>query len=288
MDFHSFCYIGMVFFSLLLLLFVYFKKRSKQILLLYLAAVGIGYLIEAVIYDFLGSYQYYPHLLHNAPCYDSNLGSFASNAFSLPASAVFIAVFRKKWHWLLLFACLFAGMEWLFLHLHIYKHNWWRTEYTAAGLPAYYAAIKVLYGKLMQPLTGFWNYIITFLIVSPVSDTLHILPIMLFFNRYYQLGWHKNIFQDTNAFSAIYYIVFSLLLIMAVKLHSKRKWPKMALILMGTLFVNITLERIGILHSLTWWDRYYYIILSLLIFIISDAVSKRLSGNNIAKIVWKI
>lgn len=279
MDFNSYWYVGLVFFSLLLLIYVYFKKRRKEILLIFLGAVGVGYIIESVIYDFLGSYRYYPHLLRHKPYYDSNLGSFASNAFSLPASAVFIAVFRKNWLWILMFTGLFAVIEWLFLYLHIYKHYWWRTGYTALGLPFYYTMIKIMYQKLWQPLGGFWHLLITYLVVSPVFDTLHILPIMLFSNRYYQLGWHKFPPMDTNAFGAVYYLVLSFLIILAVKLHFNHKWIKLTLVFTVTLFINLMLERMGILHSLTWWDMSYNIILSIFIYFFSEAVSKRLEGN---------
>lgn len=245
--------------------------------------IGIGYLIEIVIYIFLGSYQYYPKFIAHDPYYDSNTGAIASNALALPAAATFIAVFRLRWIWLIFFTSLFVGIEWLFLNLGIYTHNWWRLAYTALGLPVYFAVAIKLYPLILRPLKGVIHFLILLLIIGPVTGTLHILPIMFFSNRYYRPGWFENQAHDTTAFSAVYYMCASTLLIVMVKLHWKYEWLKYVLILTVVMIMTIVLKAAGILYSLVWWDPIYYVLLPIVVLIIAEAVNKRLSIGPVSR-----
>lgn len=243
-----------------------------------MALIGVGYFIEGIIYNFLHCYQYYPHFLDHDPIYDSNLGAVASNALALPVAATFIAAFRKNWVWMLSFTGLFIGVEWLFVKLSLYSHNWWRLEYTAMGLLfVYFPIAKVLNRLILQPLKGLWHFLLLFLIIGPILGTLHILPIMLFSNRYYDLGWFENLSQDTNALATIYYIMLSLLITIAAKFHWKYKWMKYAFVFICLRAVTMYLNMSGILHSLVWWDPYYYMIYPILVLMITVVISKRLS-----------
>lgn len=134
MEQNSYWYLGLGILSILLLIYVYKKSGSTRSLLLFLAMIGLGYMIEAVIYNFGHSYHYYPKFIKHDAFYDSNMGAIASNALALPAVATFMGTLRKNWGWILFFVILFAGIEWAFLKLNIYFHNWWRMGYTSTGL----------------------------------------------------------------------------------------------------------------------------------------------------------
>jgi hypothetical protein len=111
-------------------------------------------MIETVIYNFLWCYQYYPRIIKDNIIYDSHLGAMTSNAFSLPVAAVFIAAFQISWLGITLIICLFVGIEWLFLELHIYTHHWWRLGYTALGSPFYFILAKAIYRRIGHPMKG--------------------------------------------------------------------------------------------------------------------------------------
>src|SRR4051812_12531846 len=113
MEFNSYWYLGLGILSILLLIYVYIKIRITRCLLLFTTMVGFGYLIEAVIYNFGNSYEYYPKLLKHDSIYDSNMGAIASNALALPVVATFIATLRKNWLCILFFISFLAGVEWL-------------------------------------------------------------------------------------------------------------------------------------------------------------------------------
>ncbi|MGE6256651.1 hypothetical protein ACQKCU_01890 [Heyndrickxia sporothermodurans] len=272
MNFNTYWYFGLLILSLLLLGFTYMKKRSKQIFYLYLTMIGYGYIIETTIFNFLGSYNYYPHIVKYPSFYDNNLGAFFSNAFALPASATFIATFHLKWGWMFFFSGIFVGIEWLFMKLNIYSHNWWKLLYTGLGIPFYFAMGKLFFKRIQFPVKGFIQYLIHFLSVSGIYGSAHILPIIFFKNRVYQPGWFVDQGRDSIAFAAIFYLYASLLFCLVVNIHWKTKWTKYILTAFIMLIATLILKQIGLLYSLVWWDTVYSIGLSLLMIKIAQAL----------------
>jgi hypothetical protein len=279
MEFNSYWYLGLGILSILLLLYVYVKTRSPRSLLLFVTMVGLGYILEAVIFNFFHSYQYYPKIIRHDPYYDSNLGAISSNALALPAAATFIAALRKNLLWILFSISIFAGIEWLFLQLNIYSHNWWKIGYTSLGLFVYFPLAKVFYQLLSNPLYGKLHTIFLFLMISPISGSFQFVPIMFFSNRYYELGWFEHQSQDTTAFGAIYYISASLFYVWITKRQWKFKWLKYVLTPLLMYTVNVILQKGGILHSQVWWDPWYYVILSVCVLKLTVTISKHLTNG---------
>jgi hypothetical protein len=277
MHFNSYWYLGLGALSLILLIYVFIKTKSMRTLLLFLSVVGLGFVIEAVIYNFLHSYQYYPKFIKHDPFYDSNMGAIASNAFALPVVATFIAALRKNWIWILFFVVFFAFIEWLFLRLNIYSHNWWRIGFTSMGLPFYFYTAKFLYQKISLPLNGVMHSIVLFLILGPISGDLHISPIMFFESRDYLPGWFEDPAEDTTAFAAIFYLCACLVYVVFAKLKWKIEWLKYVCIAICMWLANFILKKVGILHSYVWWDLWYYIFISMVILKLAIMISKQLS-----------
>jgi hypothetical protein len=239
--------------------------------------VGLGFVIEAVIYNFLHSYQYYPKFIKHNTFYDSNMGAIASNVFALPVVAVFITTFRKNWLWILFFVALFACIELLFLKLGLYSHNWWRIGYTAIGLPFYFYMAKFLYQKILLPMKGITHSIILFLILGPISGNLHISPIMFFGSRHYLPGWFEDPAEDTTAFAALFYLCACVFYVVVAKVKWKSEWMKYVLTALSMWFSNFILKKVGILHSYVWWDLWYYILISIVILKIAIVISNQLT-----------
>ena len=273
---NSLCYLGLSLLSIIFMIYICYKKGIRNSLLLFLAMVGLGYVIEAIIYNFLGSYIYYPKILRHDRIYDSNIGAMASNALALPVSATFIAVFHKNWRWIIFFTGLFTGIEWLFLELHIYSHHWWKLGYTSLGLPFYYLTAKFLFKKIILPLQGTLHSLLLYLIVGSFSGTFQIIPIMLFSSRYYQFGWWANQSMDTNAFGASFYLCDSLFYVVVAELSFFPRWLKYVIVPLCMYAVTNILSKLGILHSLVWWDPWYFIILSITTIWFTESMSKRL------------
>jgi LPXTG-motif cell wall-anchored protein len=277
LDFNTYWYLGLGILSLILLGYVYLKKRNKHIFIHFLVMINLGYIIETVIYTFLNSYRYFPHILDHDAYFDSNLGAVASNAFALPVTATFIATLQKNWLWIIGCTGFFVGVEWLFLKLNLYEHHWWSLAFTALCLPVYFYIGKKLNQKVLQPLKGVTHFLLTYLIIGAISSNLHIIPIMFLSARTYTPGWFENVSRDTSAFASLYYLMACLYYVGMTKITWKYQWLKYAvtLVLVGT--VSIILTKCGILHSLVWWDRIYYCLLPFLMLFVTEVVSKRVA-----------
>ncbi|MDF2960700.1 MAG: hypothetical protein K0S39_2435, partial [Paenibacillus sp.] len=97
-------------------------------------------------------------------------------------------------------------------------------------------------------------------------------------SRVYRPGLHVDPSYDTSAFGAIYNLFFeSILLVLLAKLHCKYQWLKYLLLAAIFFTANIVLKKVGILYSQVWWDPWLYVLHPLLLLMIAEAFSKRLS-----------
>jgi hypothetical protein len=245
--------------------------------------IGLGFIIETIIYNFLGSYEYNPNFIKHNAFYDNNLGAFVSNAFSLPVTATLIASFSLNWIWIILFTGFFVGIEWLFLNLHIYSQNWWRLEYTALLFPVYFASAKVFYKWILHHSSRFKHNLILYLITSSISASTYLLPIIFFSIRIYRPGWFENQERDTIAFAAIFYLCSSLFYILMIKINLKLKWIKYIITGFLMISVNQVLIAKGVLKSLVWWDQPYYVCLSLFLLMITGIIDRKLTKGPILR-----
>lgn len=277
MSHNSYWYIGLSLISLALLVYICLRKNTVQSILHFLIMVQIAYIIETVIYIYLGSYQYHPKLLKNFAFYDSNIGALTSNFLAVPVIATYLTIFQKGWVWKFVFIGLLACIEWLFVNLHIYTLFWWRIEYTSLGLPFYFIVAKRVYPYLSRPLKGWLHSLLLFLCTAPFLGTFQIIPIMVFNNRFYHPGWFTDPAHDTTAFSSIYYVFGTIMVVTSVKLRWKHGWIKLCLLTVAFCILTLVLKNSHILDSRVWWDPYYYVSFPLLIYVISKSISKRLS-----------
>lgn len=250
----------------------------ERSLLLFSLMVQIAYLIETVIYIFLKAYEYRPEIIKHSEFFDSNLGALTSNLFIVPAIAVLFATFHLGWLWMLVLIALLNGIELLFLKLHIYFLHWWRVPYTLIGLLLYFPSAKNLYLYLLRPLKGWLHSVYLFLCIAPFSGTLHILPIMFLMNRSYMPGWFSDIDQDTTAFSALYYLVGALIVVIVVKMKAKL-WLKHLMLPVIFLAITLLLQMTGLLDIRAKWDPWYYALFPSAVFLIAMNISKRLSDG---------
>ncbi|MED3562043.1 hypothetical protein [Bacillus xiapuensis] len=274
---NSYWYLALLLLDTLLFCFILIKKRNMQPLLLLLTMIGLAYIIETIIFNFLGSYDYHPKIIKHFSFYDSEVGAFVSNAFSLPVIATLIAVFHLNWIWKIIFSGLFVGIEWLFLKLHIYEHHWWKLVYTGFGLLGYFSIAKMFYKWIIQPQNRFQHNLLLYLITGSISASAHILPMLFFLNRFYRPGWFENIGRDSIAFAAIFYLCDSLFYCGMVQMNWKFKWALYLVTGLLMFIVNQFLISVGILHSRIWWDQFYYVGLSLMMILLTGIVDRRLS-----------
>ncbi len=111
------------------------KKASdkRHAMALFLVTSGVTFTVEVIIYCFFRVYDYYPMIFPHSPIDDGLAGNLFSQ-FSLSATAMVISVYNLKYRWMVVFAGIYFLIEELFLHLGIYKQNFYSTWVTSAAL----------------------------------------------------------------------------------------------------------------------------------------------------------
>lgn len=246
---------------------------------MFLSIAECAYLIEAVIYIFMGSYLYHPMFIKHNYYYDSHMGALTSNLFIIPVLATLVAMFHLKPIWILFIIGCLWGVEWLFVELKIYTLNWWRIPYTSSGLLLFFPLSKIIYKRILQPLKGFKHSLILFLCIGPLSGTLQYLPFMLFSSRSYLPGWYKDPSYDTSAFGIVIYIFNSILQVIIVKLPWNTAWIKYSLLEVIIIAETLFLKEVDILQSHVWWDQWFYIAYPLVIFRFASFISEKISNG---------
>jgi hypothetical protein len=274
---HAYWYLGLSALSLLALGCTCYAKRSlRRPLLLFGIVVGYGFIIESIIYNFLGSYRYDPNLIAWNDYYDSNTGALASNALALPVAATMIAVLGLGWTGIVGFAILFGSIEWLFLHLEIYEHYWWRTVYTMFGLPFYFGTAIWLYPRLTHPVGGLLHKLLLYAFTAACAGIIFVTPIIVFDIRSYTPGWFAESGRDTTSFSDVFFGLMSLMYVWLACLNWRHAWLKYAIsaaVMQGS---TILLRAAGLLHSHLWWDGLYYALAAILMTRLSVAFHRTL------------
>lgn len=144
----------------LVIIFVKADNR-KDVLALYLTICGItfcGFEISTLMC--LKGYDYFPKIL--ASHHDDSVAGNLFSQTSVSASAVLIAVLNLRFYWYLIFVGVYGIIEEWFLHLGIYKHNWYRTWMTLGGILVIIWIAKKAKGILFHNMRRAWRYVFMF------------------------------------------------------------------------------------------------------------------------------
>ncbi|AEI39741.1 hypothetical protein KNP414_01174 [Paenibacillus mucilaginosus KNP414] len=60
------------------------------------------------------------------------------------------------------------------MKLQMYTLFWWRIEYTSIGLGVFLIFVRMVYQRMLQPLTGWVHFVLLYLCTAPLLGTFHI------------------------------------------------------------------------------------------------------------------
>lgn len=246
---------------MLVFLYVLWKtplKRNAIALLLFMT--GIGFLFEFIILVLLRSYEYDPDLLSNW-YYDNLMGAIASDAFSLPAIATYVAVFRLAPIWFFVFAGVFYGVEKVFTDLNVYHHFWWRTYYTSIALVLYFWIAKTWLRKLQLAPTRLTRTIMIYFISFPLVATMQFALTGIFGTHRFVVGLFENLERDQVTGATLYCLVFAACITLTIRLSDT--WKGRMLVIIGLVGFNLLLDQTRFLEVKKEW---YYLAVGLHIF----------------------
>ncbi|QOR68113.1 hypothetical protein IM538_08390 [Cytobacillus suaedae] len=138
--------LGIIHLIMVCITFYKCEDRKKCFVLL-LNYVGFAYLFEYIVVVLFDAYKYQPKFF--AQKHKDNIsGAIWSQFFYVPVTALFITAFQFGWKVKLLFGIYFTLLEKLFIHMGIFKNNWWRTRYTFLTIVTSFFVNDFWYRKL--------------------------------------------------------------------------------------------------------------------------------------------
>ncbi|BBB93506.1 hypothetical protein [Methylomusa anaerophila] len=221
----AYWYYGLVVISLVLLAASLVYKRDWKLLVLQLNVAALIHPFEIVVLILLNAYRYSPGILAN-PILDNYIGSYISNSFIVPASAIAINAFSLSWGYALGIAAIFTGIDWYFTTLGIYQHFWWKSVYTGIGLSILYAISRWIWAGLQEKRPHLiFRLAVIYLTYSPLHNLLVFLVNkggQLFI---FQMPWSAGDPQKYHqGFFFLYLLITSIIITLCVGLKLRLRY----------------------------------------------------------------
>jgi hypothetical protein len=252
----AFILLAIVSFSVLIFTIIY--KKEQPLLVLFFCMTGLAYLLEYFVLILFDSYEYFPNLIQIS-YFDNMLGAIISQALVIPAASVLIAGFNFKWKGIVMASVIILLIEWYFLGKGLYKHNWWKLEYTAMLLPVGFIIAKIWYEFLTTTMNRKEKMIALFFMSSSIQAT-----ILFFFSindiYLFQVDWFPNPYRDHFSFNTLYVIFTTLLIIFATFYKRSVIWilaSYFVLLCLSGLFITTNIVTVN-----SYWSPFFFIVLS--------------------------
>ncbi len=258
--------------SFLLLFYTFWRKRDIKLIVLFLGLGAIAGLLDNVIFIWLDSYEYYPGILEDI-YYDMVLGAYFSQVYYVSSVALFIAAFHMRNRWIILFAAMFVGLEFLFLALGIYKLNWWHSGYTAVGLSIYFWLSKKWYSSLKHAYSGFVRWFTLYCLSYIIFINLVAIP-LISHHYHFAGGWFINASRDAVAVLVVIMLIKSVVIMLACY----HRLPRMIMVLfVFMMWVSYAVMiRLNIMSFKYIWDLAYFAIIDVVVLLACYYLDKAL------------
>ncbi len=265
-----FPYLILTIISITILTIVMVHKRQFGFTVLFLCFSGMVYFAEVFVLIIGDSYVYYPEVL-SVPYYDNALGAIVSNLFVFPVLGVVVAVYQLRFRWIVCFAIMLVGVEWLFEYLNIYHTNWWYKIYTFIAV-VFFLSLSKFWMRALQLGTKWTRFLSLWMQGwSGAGTVMFVMSVAAI--RHYEIGLFANVYRDDIFFSAIMGIIKALFFALGIILFRKLRWRLLAplfvfgidlpLYFLGVLVVEIpfyiyTIIYLGLATLLLLWSQYAY------------------------------
>lgn len=275
---HSIWYILLMILSTILFLLTIWKKKDVKLFILLLFTVGIIYIIEYFVLVIFNGYEYDPNILKNH-YYDNIVGAIVSNAFAVPMTSVFIAAFRLNIVWKLVCMGILIGIEFLFVHLGIYKHIWWSYLYTGIAMlfsffiSSKWYSVLLKYGRkrIVQFITLYFTHI-------SILATFEFIVFGIFNLYFYSLEWFNDPYRSNVAISALYIYIISFIIVIMIVFECSWIWLIICLLMFS--IVDFGLVKAHILKVTHNWFFGYFFLIRLLVLSCIIMIRNKLLTNS--------
>ncbi|GMK41864.1 hypothetical protein PCCS19_49230 [Paenibacillus sp. CCS19] len=236
-------YLILIVLSICALTIVFLRSKQFVTLVWFLAFAGLIYIFEFIILVLFQSYTYYPKLIDNA-YWDSMFGAFVSNFCAVPVAGITVVTFRLRFRWFILLSLFFTGVEWFFITIDIYKHNWWRLPYTTVFLICFFWLSRVWANQTARG-SRLIRYFSLLLFSLSLCDSLAFGMALAGISQYH-IGWFANPTRDDILVRFIFILTTSIILSTTIYRTNAIRWIIIAIA--ATLALQIILLATGIMR----------------------------------------
>ncbi|MDL4840213.1 hypothetical protein [Aquibacillus rhizosphaerae] len=263
-------YLLLTIISITILTVTIVHKRQFGITVLFFCFAGMVYVAELFVMIIGNCYYYLPEVL-TIGYYDHMLGAFVSNLFVIPTLCVVTSVYQLRFRWIVLFAVILVGVEWVFESIAIYHTYWWRKEFTFFALIIFFPFTK-FWVRTLQLGTS-WSRFLS-LWMQGWSGAVTVMYIMSVIGiRHYEYGFFENVYRDDIFISGCMGIFKGFIFAVAIIFFKKLYWRILAPVLvygvdlplyaLGVLIIEIpfwiyTSVYLVLAMLLLWWIHYAY------------------------------
>jgi hypothetical protein len=244
-------YATLVVISIVLLVCSWRKAANGALVPFYLGMVGLIYLLEYIILVQFRSYEYFPGVFR-IRYLDNILGSIVSNGYIVPAAAALVAVYDLGFWWIALITASLVGVEELFLHMGLFRHYWWKTLYTAIGLPLDFLISKWLWHAIRTRSSrpDLQLAVLYFANISLLGTFIFYL-VALFHLLLFRVAWFHDPYRGHFAFFTLRLFITSLFYSWAVVARANWLWK--IVLLAALIAADAVLYVVGILEVSSRW-----------------------------------
>ena len=259
---HAYWYYGLIIISLVLLIGSILLKKDLKLLAFSFILTGIIHPAEVFILFIIPGYRYIPHMLPNI-WFDNVAGAIVSDLFVLPTAGVVINAFSFSWGSIIGFSAVFAGIDYLFVHLDIYEHYWWNSLYTSIVFITLIAISKWIWKRVKQddqPLL--FKLAMVYLIISSILTVISFFSNEILNLYQFQIGWLQEPMREHLLVSSTYLYLVSIVVTLSLGLRLSTS-SRVIIILLLTAF-NWLLGYYGILMQLSVFPPVCYTLVQVL------------------------
>ena len=241
---------------------IYMKRdryKASTLMLFYLFASSITWIGEFIVLGLFNSYAYKTGLFTD-PWAQNLLGHLILNTTMYPAAAIVMVAYSLRNRWITLITAIFILVEYLFLKLGLYEHNWWKYYMSAITVVSFILISKYWFLKMNKKRQGLTR-ILTFYFVAMIIIHIHTPLLLLLGKQYYQISFINNLIGNMYLSSItiifIYHLIESFLLVLFVGILKKWYWKSLAFIISPV--VQIIFTKMNILILEDRWKLVYTI-----------------------------
>lgn len=238
-------YILLLITSIISIALTLYKTHHLKFTIAFLfSVIGFTFVLEAILVLGFKAYRYHPKIVPDL-FLDSVFGNYFSQ-ISISSTSILITILKLSYIWYFVFAIIYYLIEELFIKLGIFEHFWYKSIYTSIGLIPLFWFVKNWYGKTIDSVNYFVNYVSLFLSVFAINSITIILSQRLLGIQIFKGNFFAEMSKDHTTTGIVYQ--FILINILMLLYESRLHWLKKGIVFLCLFIVQYLLYSSGFIY----------------------------------------